>query len=210
MSKQFLQTHTLSGIHKSDIFSIAASQTQLLSASGGNSIHIHNIKSGTTIHTDDPIAENPFPLVQTLEKVHVLGCHHICISREGFHAASVGFGGEVKLWVLGEDERWTEQGVIKGMARLVDGLTLLTSADKNAGEHWAPALSSDGRYLAITTFDGRINVYDTTTITKDTSVKPTKITQFETKGVQGMCVDIVSTTLLLAAITDITSLPMAR
>lgn len=60
-------------------------------------------------------------------------------------------------------------------------------AEKNAGEHWASALSENGQYLACTTSDGRINVYDTNTIADG---KAQKITEYETKGFFGMSVDV--------------------
>lgn len=59
--------------------------------------------------------------------------------------------------------------------RAVDGKT----------DIWAIALSEDGRFLAGTTHDGHINVYDTQTDGFE------KIRDFETKGSFGMCVDIV-------------------
>lgn len=58
--------------------------------------------------------------------------------------------------------------------------------EKNTSEVWAVALSEDGRYLAGTTHDGRINVYDTQ------SEHFERIREFETKGSFGMCIDIVS------------------
>ncbi len=54
-----------------------------------------------------------------------------------------------------------------------------------AGEVWALALSEDGQYLAGTTYDGRINVWDT-------ADQGQKIRQYDTKGSFGMCVDLVS------------------
>jgi superkiller protein 8 len=60
------------------------------------------------------------------------------------------------------------------------------------GTYWAPALSSDGQFLALTTLDGRVDVYDTASISPRTdSSSPTeRLTQYETKGSFGMCVDI--------------------
>src|SRR3954447_19598248 len=52
-----------------------------------------------------------------------------------------------------------------------------------AGELWAIALSEDGQYLASTTYDGRINVWDLVDGRK-------KIREFETKGSFGMCIDL--------------------
>ena len=59
-------------------------------------------------------------------------------------------------------------------------------ADGNkAGEVWALALSGDGQYLVSTTYDGRINVWDTAS-------RGEKIRQYDTKGSFGMCIDLVS------------------
>ena len=52
-----------------------------------------------------------------------------------------------------------------------------------AGEIWAIALSEDGQFLASTSFDGRINVWDLLASRK-------KIRQYETKGSFGMCIDM--------------------
>ncbi|MDI1487236.1 MAG: Ski complex subunit Rec14 [Ramalina farinacea] len=48
-----------------------------------------------------------------------------------------------------------------------------------AGEVWAIVLSEDGQYLAATSFDGRINVWDNL-------ADGAKIKEFETKGSFGM------------------------
>lgn len=52
-------------------------------------------------------------------------------------------------------------------------------------------MSPEGNYLAASTHDGRVNVYDTTKINEEVKAAQT-ITQFETKGSFGTCVDIVS------------------
>lgn len=52
-------------------------------------------------------------------------------------------------------------------------------------------MSPEGNYLAATTHDGRVNVYDTTKIYEEVKAAQT-VTQFETKGSFGTCVDIVS------------------
>lgn len=175
MSKQYLQTHTVADAHPTDIFCLAVTPSQLISASGSSSIRIHNTK-GQIIHADIPDDERPYPLAQTLDKVHPLGCHHICASLDGMTAASAGFRGELKVWSHGADGQWILKGEIK--------------ADrKNAGEQWALALSTEGQYLACTTYDGRINVYDTTTISDG---RAEKIAQYETKGSFGLAVDLSS------------------
>ena len=53
------------------------------------------------------------------------------------------------------------------------------------GEVWAIALSEDGQYLASTSFNGQINVWDLLADKK-------KIREFETKGSFGMAIDLVS------------------
>lgn len=62
---------------------------------------------------------------------------------------------------------------------------------EKAGENWALAMSPEGKFLAATTQDGRVNVYDTTKINEETKAAQT-LAQFETKGSFGTCVDIVS------------------
>lgn len=131
--------------------------TQILSASGSSSIKIYS--------TTTP----EIPLAQTLTGAHKLGCHHIVTSRNGKKAASVGFGGEVKIWATSEAGEWVEEG------RIVDC--------NKAGEIWAPALSDDGQFLASTTYDGRINVWDLADGRK-------KIREYETKGSFGLCIDM--------------------
>lgn len=100
---------------------------------------------------------------------HKLGCHHIVTSRNGRVAASAGFGGEVKIWSISKSGEWVEEEMI------VDG--------NKAGEIWAIALSEDGHFLASTTYDGRINVWDVVDGRK-------KIREYETKGSFGMCIDM--------------------
>lgn len=98
-----------------------------------------------------------------------MGCHHIVTSRDGLHAATVGFGGVTTTWIVSESGEWVEDG------KIVDG--------NKAGEVWAIALSGNGQYLASTTYDGRINVWDLVNGRK-------KINEFKTKGSFGMSVDM--------------------
>ena len=49
---------------------------------------------------------------------------------------------------------------------------------------WSIALSKDGQYLAATSFDGRINVWDNL-------ANGAKIREFETQGSFGMSIDLV-------------------
>lgn len=54
----------------------------------------------------------------------------------------------------------------------------------SASEIWAPALSSDGQYLAGTTQDGHIKVWDL-------KANGEQIRDHETKGSFGTCLDLV-------------------
>ncbi|OTA98684.1 hypothetical protein M426DRAFT_325794 [Hypoxylon sp. CI-4A] len=137
MSKQYLTTHTIDNAHITDIFSLAATPTALFSASGSSTIHVH------------ASSQPNIPLAQSLTGAHKLGCHHLAVSPNGKIAASSGFGGEVKTWTLDESGEWQLSGELD-----------LKGTGKGAGEAWAIALSEDGQYLASTTYDGRINVWD--------------------------------------------------
>jgi len=62
-------------------------------------------------------ASSDFPLLQTIDGAHKLGCHHVATSTNGKKAASVGFGGEVNIWTNeSEDGKglWTQEGRIVG------------------------------------------------------------------------------------------------
>ncbi|ODA82089.2 hypothetical protein RJ55_00594 [Drechmeria coniospora] len=164
MSKQYLTTHTVDNAHITDIFSLTTTTKAVLSASGSSTLHVHD--------TSDPA----YPLKQSISDAHKLGCHHITSSRNGKVAASAGFGGEVKLWGLDQETgEWQSRGQLTGP--LV-----------KAGEVWALALSEDGSFLASTTNDGRINVWDVSADEK------TKVQEYETgnggSGSFGMCVDL--------------------
>ncbi|KAI1491957.1 meiotic recombination protein rec14 [Biscogniauxia mediterranea] len=167
-SKQYLTTHSVDQAHLTDIFSIAATPTSLISASGSSSLQIHSTTDST------------FPLVQTLSNVHKLGCHHVVVSRDGKIAASAGFGGELKIWKQPEPgSNWEAFGEID---------TTSKAGGKGAGEVWAIALSENGQFLASTTYDGRINVWD---VFGD---RTTKLREYETgsagSGSFGLCVDL--------------------
>ena len=153
---------------------------QIISASGSSALRVHS--------TTQP----DFPLQQTIEKAHKLGCHHITASKNGAKLASAGFDGELKLWTV-QGDGWNESGQVVGRsffemqymeAFFESGLTCRSMVDENyAGEVWAIALSEDGHYLASTTYDGRINVWDT--------IAGQKIREYETKGSYGMTIDLV-------------------
>ena len=133
--------------------------TQILSGSGEPSIKVHST-------TDDD-----FPIAQVLRDAHKVGCHHIVTDEAGTRAVSVGFDGLVRVWKY-EEGKWEDDGEIRN------------DAPKRARQVWAVALSSDGQYLAGTTQDGRVNVWDLNNGKQ-------KIREFETKGSFGLCVDMV-------------------
>ncbi|KAK0639071.1 putative antiviral protein [Cercophora newfieldiana] len=138
MSKQYLTTHTVDQAHPTEIFSLAPTPHGLLSASGSSTLRFHS--------TSEP----SFPLQQSIPNAHKLGCHHVATARGGIGnvAASVGFGGEIKIWRRKEDgsgwDSWWE----------------VAPTRTNGGDVWAIALSADENYLACTTSDGRIHVWD--------------------------------------------------
>lgn len=143
--------------HPSDIFSLATTPTQILTGSGQPSIKIFSTNK------DD------FSIDQSLSDAHKLGVHHLATSKNGTRAVSAGFGGEAKVWNFTEGI-WKQDSEI--------------TSEKKAGEVWAIALSADGQYLAATTYDGRVGVYDL-------ADKNKKIRDYETKGSFGMAVDLV-------------------
>jgi len=138
MSKQYLTTHTVDQAHLTEIFSLAPTPSGILSASGSSNLRFHN----TT--------ELSFPLQQTISNAHKLGCHHVATARGGVGkvTASVGFGGEIKIWQRKEDGDGWELG------------WEVAPEKTNGGDVWAVALSADENYLACTTSDGRIHVWD--------------------------------------------------
>jgi len=77
----------------------------------------------------------------------------VCTSRGGAGrvAVTAGFGGEIKIWTCkdtGDWELWHELG------------SGGTSDSRATGDAWAIALSADENYLAVTTHDGRVHVWD--------------------------------------------------
>ncbi|KAL3459956.1 WD40-repeat-containing domain protein [Aspergillus heterothallicus] len=160
MSKQYLSYGSANNTHPTDIFSLAVTDRQILSASGSNALQVHS--------TTDP----DFPLVQTLE-AHKVGCHHVVTDESGSKAVSVGFGGEVLIWTY-QDEAWSR----------AKGLTL--------PDVWAIALSSDGQYLAGTTQNGHIKVWDL-------GANYEEIRDHETKGSFGTCIDLSPDGRLIAS-----------
>lgn len=79
-----------------------------------------------------------------------------------------------------------------------------SASDRNkAGEVWAIALSENGQYLASTSIDGRINVWDN-------FADGAKIREFETKGSYGMSIDLVCLRFHVSSILPINRSTVAR
>lgn len=75
-------------------------------------------------------------------------------------------------------------------------LTDIDSDGNKAGEIWAITLSEDGQYLASTSIDGRINVWDNL-------ANRIKIREFETRSSFGMSIDLVCLPWFQAIIASI-------
>jgi superkiller protein 8 len=120
--------------------------------------------------------------VQSLSDAHKLGCHHLAVARNGKVFASAGFGGEIRVWKLAD----TGSGDWEALVDIDTGKG--RPKGKVAGEAWSIALSEDGSYLAATTYDGRINVWEVN------SAGGTKIQEYETgsagTGSFGLSVDL--------------------
>jgi len=181
-----LTTHTIDNAHITDIFSLAAAPGILISASGSSTLHVHDTSSPS------------FPLVQSLSGAHKLGVHHVAVSRNGKVAASAGFGGEVKIWKVAESGTgdWIVAGEVDS-GNSPAAADSSTNGDGNnaktksgAGEAWAVALSENGQFLAATTYDGRINVWDTTAASNPSKIRTYETGSSSSSGSFGLCVDL--------------------
>lgn len=95
--------------HPSDIFSLAPTSTQILTASGSPDLQVYTLN-----------AENGLVLAQSIVNAHRAGCHHLTTSGDCKTAASAGFGGEVTLWKKDNDaDNWKEHRKITGTSMLV-------------------------------------------------------------------------------------------
>lgn len=184
-SKQYLAQHAIDAAHRVDIFALAVTPTQILSGSGESSIKIYSTVpfAGSQVE----LGGFDFPIAQSLQGAHKIGCHHIVASTDGRRAVSVGFAGEVKVWRY-ENERWVGEGEVDTRRVDEDGKVI----EKQAGEVWAVALSAEGQYLVATTYDGKLGVWDL-----DAQPGGVKVREMSTKGSFGMCVDLVSCSALL-------------
>jgi superkiller protein 8 len=88
----------------------------------------------------------------------------VVTDAKGSRAVSVGFGGEVVIWESHEGT-WSK------------------TKDVVLADIWAVALSADGQYLAGTTQDGHVKVWDL-------NANEEEIRDHETKGSFGTCIDL--------------------
>jgi superkiller protein 8 len=95
-----LNLANLSPAHSVDIFALAVTDKQVLSVSGSPSIKVHST------------SDTEFPLVQSIDDAHEIGCHHIVTDGRGSRAISAGFDGKIKAWSC-QDGYWVaDQKVI--------------------------------------------------------------------------------------------------
>jgi superkiller protein 8 len=105
-------------------------------------------------------------LIHTFADAHPLGAHHVTVDVDngGTTAASSGFGQELVVWDL-----------LEGKEKLRSSPAI--------GEAWALSLSPDGKMLNTTTHDGRVILWDTSSLKK--------MAEIDTKGSFGTCIACV-------------------
>jgi superkiller protein 8 len=133
MSRAFIVTHSISDAHRSDIFTVAACEAYTITGSGDGDI---------TLWDNGEV--NPKPLHLLRYKV---GIHHLAVDGIGHTLAAVSFDGRLHLFDLKD---------LKPKQEFPDIL-------KESTDSWAVALSSDGQFLAVTTVQGLVNLWDLTT-----------------------------------------------
>ena len=156
---------------------MSASSSQLLVASGGSAIKVYDTR------------QFDFPLVQTLADAHPLGCHHLAVDSEGRAAASIGFGGGVKIWRMEGDLGWQFDRDLKSAHPKLppaqhSGAEELTGGRK-AGELWALTISKDGGIVGCTTAAGKVIVW------RLDDTKQSEPIELHTKGNFGSSISIV-------------------
>ncbi|PYH47689.1 SKI complex subunit WD repeat protein SKI8 [Aspergillus saccharolyticus JOP 1030-1] len=166
MSKQYLSCGSADNAHPTDIYGLAVTDKFCFSASGSSSLKVHS--------TLDP----EFPLIQSIDDAHKLGCHHVVTNLRGSRAASIGFAGEIAIWSC-HDNVWSKDR------------TASVNPTGSAGI-WAIALSADGQYLAGVSQDGHVKVWDL-------NANGEEIRDYETKGSFGTCIDLSADGRFLAS-----------
>ena len=93
------------------------------------------------------------------------------------------------MWSYSEG-MWVEDGEVGAEQQNGEKTNKKQRGRPQVGEMWAVALSQEGRYLAATSYDGRVGIWDLLTEERK------KIREYETKGSFGMCVDMVRPSLV--------------
>ncbi|KAK9330533.1 WD40-repeat-containing domain protein [Lipomyces starkeyi] len=109
-------------------------------------------------------ASNDHELVLTIKTTHRLGIHHVCANKELGLIAAVGFDGEISVWSL---QDCSCRAVISDL--------------KTA--YWAARFSADGEFLAATSLEGGITVWNAA------SEDFEKCGELATKGSSGLAID---------------------
>ncbi|KAJ5740942.1 hypothetical protein N7493_000814 [Penicillium malachiteum] len=164
MSKQYILLGSAINAHSADIFSLAVTNKHLLSASGSPALKVHAIQ------------DTEFPLVQSIDGAHPLGCHHVVTDGSGTRAVSAGFAGDLKVWSC-VDGHWSADKA--------------ATANLASARVWAIALSYDGMYLAGVSSNGNIGVWDLDS--------GEQIRNHETKNSFGTCIDLSPDGRLIAS-----------
>ncbi|KAK9450222.1 WD40-repeat-containing domain protein [Limtongia smithiae] len=112
-------------------------------------------------------------LVKTLSTEHKLGIHHLCAHSEAGLLATSGFEGEVAVYSISDGTR---------LHRFSDSKSAL----------WAIRFSPDGDFLAATTLDGRILVWNVSGETAE------HCGTLEAKNSAGLCIDYSNDGLYIA------------
>ncbi|KAL1908012.1 Ski complex subunit Rec14 [Sporothrix stenoceras] len=141
-----------------DIFSITVTPTSVISGSGASTLRVHSMTTAE------------YPIAQSIDGAHKLGCHHVTTAKgsPGQVACSAGFGGEVNVWRRIEAGDWALDTTLRPSDLVKGGTTAPAEGEDGAAEAktekttdaWALALSKNEQYLAYTTHDGRVGVWD--------------------------------------------------
>ncbi|KAL1888964.1 Ski complex subunit Rec14 [Sporothrix stenoceras] len=158
MSKQYYIAKAVDNAHETDIFSITVTPTSVISGSGASTLRVHSMTTAE------------YPIAQSIDGAHKLGCHHVTTAKgsPGQVACSAGFGGEVNVWRRIEAGDWALDTTLRPSDLVKGGTTAPAEGEDGAAEAktekttdaWALALSKNEQYLAYTTHDGRVGVWD--------------------------------------------------
>lgn len=143
--------------------------------------------------------------------------HHLTLSGNGQVLASAGFDGVAKIWLFREGVwEYACEVVPSPPPAKTDGASAGGKGRKKsvAGELWAVALDVEGRYLAATTYDGRVNVWEVGSVVDEKTgtqeAKARWFTGWETKGSFGLAVDLVSLLVFVFAFASAADLGSCR